>query len=229
MKFSTVITATVLLLSACGSAGGRESGRVDLDPEAQVQAIHQAMGQAADRAINTLGRPDGYYGNPKVRIPLPESLSRLERGMRRLGLERYIDEVSLSMNRAAEAAVPVAKPVLLAAVREISPGDAMGIIRGDADAATRYFREHTEAQLAVRLKPIVAEATARAGVTASYKRLLKKAAFLDKSADAAHLDLDAYVTREALAGLYLMMAEEERRIRHDPLARTTDLLKKAFR
>jgi len=133
------------------------------------------------------------------------------------------------MNRADEEAVAAAEPVLLAAIREMSLGDAAGIVRGDNDAATHYFRMHADAALRERLQPIVAEATARADVTAAYKRLMKKAVFLEKAVEPGQLDLDAYVTRAALDGLYLLMAEEERRIRRNPLARTTDLLKKVFR
>ena len=157
---------------------------------------------------------------------MPEELRRFEKALRRYGLERYAEEFAESLNRAAEAAVPVAKPVLLAAIRDMSLSDAVGIVRGDDDAATRYFRAHTDAVLREHLKPIVAEATARANVTAAYKRLMKKAAFLEKAVEPGYLDLDTYVTRAALDGLYLLMAEEERRIRRNPLARTTDLLKK---
>ena len=179
-------------------------------------------------AVNRLGRADGYWANPQVRIPLPEELRRVEKTLRRYGLERYAEDFAESLNRAAEAAVPVAKPVLLDAIRDMSLNDAVGIVRGNDDAATHYFRVHTDAALRERLRPIVADATAHAHVTAAYKRLLKKAT-LEKAVEPGHLDLDAYVTRAALDGLYLLMAEEEQRIRRNPLARSTDLLKEVFR
>jgi len=220
-----------LSLSACAGSPVGQAARdtVAADPEAQAQAVRQALSQSVDMAVNRLGRADGYWGNPQLRIPLPEPLRRAEKTLRRYGLERYAEEFSESLNRAAEAAVPAAKPVLLAAIREMSLGDAAGIVRGDNDAATHYFRMHADAALRERLQPIVAEATARADVTAAYKRLMKKAVFLEKAVEPGQLDLDAYVTRAALDGLYLLMAEEERRIRRNPLARTTDLLKKVFR
>ncbi len=220
----------VLSLSACSGSPVGQAARdpVAADPDTQAQAIRQALSQSADTAINRLGRADGYWANPQARIPLPESLWRVEKTLRHYGLERYADDFVESLNRAAETAVPAAKPILLSAIRDMSLDDAVGIVRGDEDAATRYFRSHTDVALHERLKPIVAQATASANVTAAYKRLMKKATFLDKSADPGQLDLDAYVTRAALDGLYLQMAEEERRIRRNPQARTTDLMKKVF-
>lgn len=194
-----------------------------------VQAVRQTLSQSADTAVNRLGRADGYWANPLVRIPLPEELRRFEKALRRYGLERYAEEFAESLNRAAEAAAPHAKPVLLAAISDMSLSDAVGIVRGDDGAATRYFRVHTEAALRERLRPIVADATAQANVTMAYKRLMKKATFLEKSVEPGRLDIDAYVTQAALDGLFLLMEEEERRIRRNPQARTTDLLKKIFR
>lgn len=218
------------LLFACTTGGaGAAREPSTLDAAGQAQAVQDLLTQAADIAVNRLGRPDGYWGDPRLRIRMPDDLMRLEKALRRLGLEHYAEEFVESMNRAAEEAVPSTKPVLIAAVRKMQLADAVAIVRGDADAATRYFRTHTESQLNAQLKPIIARATAQAGVTAAYKRMLRKSAFLDKRLDPARLDLDAYVTEAALDGLYVMLAEEERRIRRDPRARTTELLRKAFR
>ena len=227
MTFPGALLLVFSLTACAGSPFGQRSA-VGADPDTQAQAIRQALSQSVDIAVNRLGRADGYWENPQVRIPLPESLRRAEKTLRRYGLERYADDFAESLNRAAEAAVPVAKPQLLAAIRKMSLGDAVGIVRGDEDAATRYFRAHADGVLHESLLPIVAQATARTNVTAAYKRLMKKAVFLDKATDPGRLDLDAYVTRATLDGLYLMMAEEERRIRRNPLARSTDLLKKVF-
>jgi len=232
MSMKTVLAILLLCfcLTACaGAPNGKLRVASAIDPDRQAQAVRQTLSQSADAAVNRLGRADGYWANPLARIPLPEELRRFEKSLRRYGLERYAEEFAESLNRAAEAAVPLAKPVLLAAIRDMSLSDAVGIVRGDDDAATRYFRAHTDAVLREHLKPIVAEATARANVTAAYKRLMKKAAFLEKAVEPGHLDLDTYVTRAALDGLYLLMAEEERRIRRNPLARSTDLMKKVFR
>lgn len=195
----------------------------------QTQAVRQALEQSVDTAVTRLGRTDGYWASPKLRIPLPAELKSLEKTLRRFGLERYVEEFAQSLNRAAEAAVPLAKPVLIAAIRDMSVRDAFAIVRGDDQAATQYFKRRSDAALNERLKPIVAQATAKANVTAAYKRLMKKAMFLENAVDPARLDLDAHVTRAALDGLYLLMAEEERRIRRDPFARGTALLKEIFR
>jgi len=195
----------------------------------QTQAVRQALEQSVDTAVTRLGRTDGYWANPTLRIPLPAELKSLEKTLRRFGLERYVEEFAQSLNRAAEAAVPLAKPVLIAAIRDMSLRDAFAIVRGDDQAATQYFKRRSDAALNELLKPIVAQATAKANVTAAYKRLMKKAMFLENAVDPARLDLDAHVTRAALDGLYLLMAEEERRIRRDPLARGTALLKEIFR
>jgi hypothetical protein len=216
-----------LSLSAGAPIALAATSKTDLD--AQAQAVRQALSQSVDQAVNQLGRAGGYWANPRVRIPLPEELRHVEKTLRRVGLERYADEFDESLNRAAEAAVPAAKPVLVAAIHELSLHDAVTIVRGSDDAATRYFRAHSDAALRERLQPIVADAMARMQVTAAYKRLMKKSAFLDKAVEPGHLDLDAYVTRETLNGLYLLMAEEEQRIRRDPVARTTELLKNVFR
>lgn len=208
-----------------GAAVSAEKDSKALSPEAVARAL---LHDAADRSANRLGQPDGFWANPKVRIGVPEPLARLDRGLRRYGLERVADDFERTLNRAAEQAIPVAKPVLLAAVRDLTLTDAANIVRGDG-AATAYFRAHTEAELSRQFKPIVAAATAQAGVTAAYKRLLRKGAFIEKIADPAKLDLDAHVTQATLNGVFLLMAEEEQRIRRDPLARGAELLKKVLR
>jgi len=230
MKTVPAVILFCFSLTACaGAPNGQPRDVSAMGPDMQAQAIRQALSQSMDMAVNRLGRADGYWANPQVRIPLPEELRRVEKTLRRYGLERYAEDFAESLNRAAEAAVPVAKPVLLDAIRDMSLNDAVGIVRGNDDAATQYFRVHTDAVLRERLRPIVADATAHAHVTAAYKRLMKKATFLEKAVEPGYLDLDAYVTRAALDGLYLLMAEEEQRIRRNPLARTTDLLKNVFR
>ena len=230
MKTVPAILLFCFSLTACaGTPNGKVRVAPAMDPDMSVQAVRQTLSQSADTAVNRLGRADGYWANPLVRIPLPEELRRFEKALRRYGLERYAEEFAESLNRAAEAAAPHAKPVLLAAISDMSLSDAVGIVRGDDGAATRYFRVHTEAALRERLRPIVADATAQANVTMAYKRLMKKATFLEKSVEPGRLDIDAYVTQAALDGLFLLMEEEERRIRRNPQARTTDLLKKIFR
>lgn len=203
--------------------------RAPVDVAGAEAAVRELLVAAADRAANRLGRPNGYYADLGLRIPPPPAVARLDQGLRRYGLERYADELVLSMNRAAEAAVPVIKPVLLETARGVRLADAVAILGGGNDAATRYFRTHTENDLVVRIKPLVAEATARVGVLASYKRLLRKAAAFDRSLDLSRLDLDAYIARETLSGLYTAMAEEERRLRANPVGSGFDMFQRVFR
>lgn len=203
--------------------------RAPVDTASAEAAVRELLVAAVDRAANRLGRPNGYYADLRLRIHPPEAVARLDQGLRRYGLERYADELVLSMNRAAEAAVPAIKPVLLETVRGAKLTDAVAIVSGGNDAATRYFRTHTESDMAVRVKPLVADAAARVGVLASYKRLLRKVAVFDRSLDLSRLDLDAYITREALRGVYTAMAEEERQLRANPVGGGVDMLQRMFR
>lgn len=194
----------------------------------QADALRQALSQGTTQAVASLGRVDGYFANPRVRIPLPDHLRRVERGLRAVGQGPAVDEFSLSLNRAAETAAPEAKTVFLDVVRGLTIQDAVGIVRGPDDAATRYLRGRAGPALHTRFAPIVARATDQVGVTARYKKLMRKAS-LAGALDLSGFDLDSFVTTRALDGLFLLIGDEEKRIRRDPAARTTELLKKVFR
>ena len=191
-------------------------------------ALKQALVQGTGKAVGVLGRPGGFLDDPSVRIPVPESLAVVEKGLRALGQDRYADEFVTAMNRAAESAVPVAKDVFIDAVENMSLDDAKQILDGPNDAATTYLRNVGGERMGQRMLPIVAEATANAGVTKAYKSLAEKAGPLARFVDLEQLDLDKYVTDKALDGVFALVAAEERRIREDPLARGTELLKKVF-
>lgn len=206
----------------------QNAGGSALDPETAAKGLKQALENGTQQAVTLLGRENGYFGDARVRIPLPENLARIERNLRKLGQGKAADEFILSLNRAAEAAAPEAKAIFLQVIRKMSVQDAIGIVRGPDDAATRFFREHSEGALKDAFHPIVASATDKVGVTHSYKKFLKQAGPVAKFVDPHSLDLDDYVTRKALDGLFLMVADEEKRIRKDPVARTTELLRKVF-
>lgn len=202
-------------------------GLAGLSDKDAVGGLKDALVQAGAAAVGKLGVEDGFYKNPQVRIPLPESLKSVEKGMRVLGMGRQADDLVLRMNRAAEAAVPEAKTLLVDAVKNMSVQDAKAILSGPDDAATQYFRKHTAAPLAAKFLPVVQKATADLQLARYYNRFADagvKYGLLQKD----QADLDAYVTHEALDGLYLMMAEEEKAIRKDPLGASTHLIKKAF-
>lgn len=220
----------LLLLSACVGPQGQATREIRLlDSDEQMQAVREMLSKSVDVAVNRLGRRDGYWVNPRVRIPPPEELRRYDHVFRRYGLERYVEEFAESLNHAAEAALPLAKPVLLAAIRDMPLQDAKIVLHGNDDAATRYFRTHSGAALNEQLLPIVSEAIAKMHVTSAYKRLLKKVAYLEKAVGPVQQNLDAHVTQAMLDGLYLLTAEEERRIRHSPKERGPSFIKNIFR
>ena len=192
-----------------------------------ARGLRQALVQGADRAVLQLGRENGFLANRTVRIPLPPSLTRADAILRKVGMSKYSDQLIIAMNRAAEQAVPEARVLLVEAVDRMSIADAKAILNGPEDAATQYFRRHTEGALTARLQPIVQQATQRVRVAEAYGQYAGRAARfgLIKKEDA---DLNAYVTRRALEGLYLTIAEEERAIRRNPMQQSTDLLRRVF-
>jgi hypothetical protein len=203
------------------AAGAPDSGTM-------TRAVLDALQVGVRRAVDTLGQQGGFMQDRAVRIPLPQELQTAESLLRRLGQDRYADEFIQSMNRAAEQAVPQTTEILVDTIKGMSVSDARGIVQGGDDAATRYFREHSSAQLAEVIRPIVSENMDRVGVTARYKQFVSRAGFLESFVAEDTLDLDAYVTDRTLDGLFLKLAEEEKRIREQPVARTTEILKDVF-
>ncbi len=194
-----------------------------------VQGLKEALAQGVETAIASLGRTDGYLGNALVRIPIPQELDTLAQTARALGGDAYVDAFITTMNRAAEKAVPEAAEIFANAIRRMSIEDAKQILAGHDDAATRYFRRAAESELVGRFRPIVAEATESAGVTAAYKRVVRQAGpVLSMLGPPVETDLDGYVTDRAVDGLFTLIAREEKRIRENPAARTTDLLNRVF-
>ncbi|TXI20826.1 MAG: DUF4197 domain-containing protein [Roseateles sp.] len=189
--------------------------------------IRAALERGAAAAVASLGRTDGFFGNPLVKIELPSGLNSAAKLLRMTGQGGRVDELVLAMNRAAEAAVPVAKPLLVKAVRDMSVEDGVRILRGGDDAATRFFETKTREPLFQQFLPIVTEATRKVSLADKYNAVARKAANvgLMKSEDA---NAQHYVTQRALDGLYLLIGEEEKKIRRDPVGSGSALLKKVF-
>jgi hypothetical protein len=189
--------------------------------------LRAALGQGIDKAVAHLGVPGGFLDDPAVAIPLPPALERLDRGLRLVGMGGQADELKVTMNHAAEAAVAEAKPLLKQALQRMTVDDAKGILTGGDDSATQYFRRATGGSLAGKFRPIVAGATARLKLAAQYDKYAGQAAQfgLIKGEDA---NLNDYVTAKALDGLFTAMADEERAIRQDPLGQASSLIKRAF-
>lgn len=189
--------------------------------------VRAALERGAVAAVGLLGRPDGFLGNPKVRIPLPGALEDAAKLLRATGHGRRVDELITAMNRAAEQAVPEAKPLLVSAVKSMSVEDALGIVRGGDTSVTDFFAGKTRTPLVAKFLPIVTRATERVALAAKYNAVAGKGVGLGlvKKEDA---NLQQYVTGKALDGLYLMIGEEERKIRRDPVGTGSAILKKVF-
>ena len=217
-----IAAAALALWSAAGLAQLSQITRAEA-----TSGLRAALEKGSQAAVASLGRPDGFLGNAQVRIPLPESAQRAEKLMRRFGAGKYADELIVTMNRAAEAAVPEARALFIESVRKMSVQDAKAILTGGDTAGTDYFRRTTRAQLHQRFLPVVQKATARVELAQKYEQYADKASavgLLNKE-DA---DLDDYVTRKALDGLYFMVAEEEKKIRKDPVGTGTAIIRKVF-
>ncbi len=193
-----------------------------------IAGIREALAQGTRNAILSLGQTDGFLGNALVRIPLPPPMDALEPKLRKFGLSGPLDEFALSINRAAEQAVPEAADIFAGAIQAMTIEDARSIVQGDDDAATRFFERTTSAALTERITPLVAQATTTAGVTNAYKSVVRQAGPLAGMIGSSGADLDGYVTDKALQALFTTIAAEERQIRQNPAARTTDLLQRVF-
>jgi len=192
-----------------------------------VSGLKAALERGAGYAVDVLGKNNGFFGNGKVKIPLPDTLKKYEKLMRNFGMGKYADELILTMNRAAEAAVPEAKTLLVDSVKKMSVQDAKGILTGGNTAGTKYFKRSTSEQLRARFLPIVKSATAKVKLAETYNQYAQKGAqfgLLSKE----QANLDDYVTQKALDGLFYMIAEEEKKIRQNPLKAGSDIISKVF-
>ncbi len=218
--FFTVAIAAVAWLS--GAAGAATLGK-----DEAASGLKAALNQGASKAIGTLGKADGFFGNADVRIPLPGKLEKARKTLRKVGLKKEVEALELAMNRAAEAAVPQARTLFVDAISRMTVADALTILNGSPDAATQYFRASMTAPLTAAFLPIVGKSTADLDVAKTYDKLASKAAVVG-IVDPQDATLDAYVTRKALDGLFLMMAREEAAIRKNPLGQADALLRKVF-
>lgn len=192
-----------------------------------TSGLKAALQKGSTAAVSKLGVTDGFFGNPKVKLPLPDSLQKIEKGLKFLGMQKQADELVLAMNRAAEAAVPEAKTLLIDAVKQMRVADAKKILSGGDDAVTQYFKEKTQSPLAQKFLPIVKKATAQVGLAQKYNALAGKGVQLGLVKE-DQSTVERYVTAKALDGLYLMIAEEERAIRSDPVGTGSAILQKVF-
>lgn len=192
-----------------------------------THGLKDALAEGADKAVSLLGRTDGFLKNDKVRIPLPSSLKKAESLLKVMGQGKRVEELKTSINRAAEAAVPEAKTLLLDALKNMSVEDAKSVLSGGDDSATQYFRKATGAKLHDRFLPIVGKTVNQYKLSEQYDRIAgtaSQAGLIGKE----QANMSEYVTNKALNGLFLMIAEEEKAIRSNPLGRSSDYIRKVF-
>lgn len=216
--------AAVGLLLGSWASSGHALSLSDADA---VSGLRAALERGAGSAVSLLGRTDGFLGNPKVRIPLPEWLERSAGLLRAAGRGHRVDELETAMNRAAEAAVPEAKALLVNAVKRMTVSDAKGILTGGDTSVTQFFADKTREPLGVKFLPIVTRATERVSLAAKYNRVAGTAAAFGL-VKAEHANIEQYVTGKALDGLYLMIGEEEKKIRQDPVGTGSAILRRVF-
>ena len=227
MKNKLIVLTFLLLVFASSDFAQTNKNKVS---DSDISGgLKEALGKGVANAIKSLGKEDGFLSNVRVKIPLPKSLQKIEKVVRVAGQGKAVDEFVASMNHAAEKAVPVAVDVFVEAIKKMSFDDARQILfSGKDDSATQFFRKSGEENLRTKFRPIVEEFTAKTGVTQKYKAMIGKAGFAAQFLGKDATDLDGYVTQKALDGLFLLIADEEKKIRKDPLVRTTSLLKKVF-
>jgi len=216
--------STAIYSTGWWAFGASATGLSETDAAAGVRV---ALERGASAAVSILGRRDGFLGNPKVRIPLPSFLEDAAKLLKMIGQQQRVDELSVAMNRAAESAMPQARLMLVNAVKSMSVEDAKRIIVGGDNAVTEFFAGKTREPLTVQFLPVVTRATQRVALAEKYNAVAGKAAGmgLAKQDDA---NIEQYVTGKALDGLYLMIGEEERKIRQDPIGTGSAILKKVF-
>ena len=203
------------------------AGLADISNRDAINGLKDALTRSSHAAVARLGVENGFFGNDRVKIPLPPSLRRLEAVIRSIGMSPHADELVLRMNRAAEAAVPEAKTLLVDAVKRMSVQDAKGVLTGGEDAATQYFKRTTSDPLAKRFQPIVKKAMQKVKLAEKYDEIAASGTKLGlvKEEDA---QLEDYVTRKALDGLFVIIAEEEKKIRKEPAAAASAIIRKVF-
>ena len=206
---------------AVGMSGG------ELSESKVIEGLKEALEIGTGNAAGLVSKLDGYYKNSKIKIPLPESVRKVEKILRKVGFGSKVDDFEMSMNRAAEQAAPEAKVLFTDTIKQMSFDDARKILNGKDNAATLYFKDKTWDRLYDKFKPIINSTMSEVGVTRYYQDLDKKVRSIP-FVDSMSFDLDQYVTDGALDGLFYMLEQEERSIRKDPAARVTDLLKEVF-
>ena len=208
------------LKTTVGEGNGLSTGEI-------VSGLKEALEVGTGKAVETVGKKEGYFLDPEIKIPLPESVQKVQGVLKAMGYGPQMEAFDKSMNRAAEAAAPQAKAIFLDSIKEMTFSDAKGILQGGDTAATEYLKDKSSGRLTEVFRPIVHSAMSKVGVTSRYQELSKSVQSLPFG-ESLNLNLDDYVTAGALKGLFYKLGQEEKQIRQNPAARGTELLKKVF-
>jgi Protein of unknown function (DUF4197) len=205
-----------------------QAGALDAISSGDASAgVKEALAKGADYAVSSLGKSGGFMGNDKVKIKLPGYLDKADSALRMFGMGKQADQLVETMNRAAENAVAEAKPILTESIKKMSVKDAKDILTGGEDSVTQYFKRTSTDQLTAKFKPVVKKETAKLQLADQYNKFAGKAASAGL-VDKQNADVDSYVTQKAMDGLFLMIAEEEKKLRANPMGAGSDLLKNVF-
>ncbi len=207
---------------------GQENNVASLDNDTMIDGLREALEIGSRRAISNVGQQGGYLNNPEIRIPLPPRLQQASDLMKQFGMSQIAEDFETSINRAAENAAPQATELMINAIKAMTIEDARKILQGENDAATRFFEDKTRPQLAILFSPVIDNSLNQVGATRYYNQLDEHMQAVPMLGQNLNMDLTGYVTNNALNGLFVMLAAEEMKIRADPAARSTELLRKVF-
>ena len=247
MKFSATFTSIVFLFSLLatspshadwkkfledfsksGSTALESSQGSDLSADTIANGLKEALETGTRKAVENVSKEGGYLNNPQIRIPLPPRVQQAAGLMRQLGLNKMADDFEQSINRAAEKAAPQATSIMIDAIKSMTIDDARNILNGETDSATRFFEDKTRGKLAGLFEPIIDTSLNEVGATRYYNQLDDQLSSVPVVGQDLNLDLPDYVTGKALDGLFVMIAQEEQKIRNNPAARTSELLQQVF-
>jgi len=223
--FSATMTYAGLFDDVMKTLGG--SSRGGPDDSTVISGLKEALSIGTDNAVKNVSQVDGYFGNQVIKVLMPEKIQKVADILKKIGYQKHVDDFVLSMNRAAEKAAPQAASIFGGAIKEMTFEDARKILNGGDTAATDFFRSKTHDKIYSAFKPIVSSSMDEVGVTHSYREMMGKYETLPFMSTTS-IDLDHYVTTEAMDGLFYMVGQEEKKIRTNPAARVTDLLKTVF-
>ena len=236
MKYTLIIFLFAGLLIACttaqihqtiGAVSDSMNGQNSLTSDQVAKGLKEALVKGISKGSDQVSQLDGYFKNPNIKIPFPPNVQKVETKLRQIGMGSEVDKFVMTLNRGAEDAAKGAKPIFISAITSMTIADAWNILKGEDDAATNYLKRTTSTQLMTKFRPVMANSLDKVNATKYYGDVIgtyNKIPFVEK----VNPDLKEYATKKAVDGLFFMIAKEEKNIRKDPVARTTELLKKVF-